>query len=160
MKNSLTSLIDIFYPPFRRLMPIQTFRYAACGGANTLLGLAVYFVCLHYIFAHENFDAHFMIIKPENASLIVSSFVTFIVGFLLNKYLVFTSSFLRGRVQFIRYLMSFAFNFFLNYLLLNLFVQKMHLEKFLAQVISIAIVISFSYFTQKHFTFKEEKKSN
>jgi len=141
-------------------MPIQTFRYAACGGGNTLLGLAVYFVCLHYIFAHENFDAHFMIIKPENASLIVSSFVTFIVGFLLNKYLVFTSSFLRGRIQFIRYLMSFAFNFFLNYLLLNLFVQKLHLEKFLAQIISIAIVISFSYFTQKHFTFKEEKKDS
>jgi putative flippase GtrA len=154
----LTNLLDVFYPPFRKIMPIQTFRYAACGGANTLLGLAVYFVCLRYIFAHENFDAGFMIIKPENASLIVSSFVTFIVGFLLNKYVVFTSSFLRGRVQFIRYLMSFAFNFFLNYLLLNLFVQKLHAEKFLAQVISIAIVISFSYFTQKHFTFKEEKK--
>jgi putative flippase GtrA len=160
MKNNLTSLIDVFYPPFKRLMPIQTFRYAACGGGNTVLGLAVYFVCLHYIFAHENFDAHFMIIKPENASLIVSSFVTLIVGFLLNKYLVFTSSFLRGRVQFIRYLMSFAFNFFLNYLLLNLFVQKLHLEKFLAQIISIAIVISFSYFTQKHFTFKEERKDS
>ena len=158
--KALTNLLDAFYPPFKRLMPIQTFRYAACGGGNTLLGLAVYFVCLHYIFAHENFDAHFMIIKPENASLIVSSFVTFIVGFLLNKYLVFTSSFLRGRIQFIRYLMSFAFNFFLNYLLLNLFVQKLHLEKFLAQIISIAIVISFSYFTQKHFTFKEEKKDS
>ena len=31
----LTRIIDIFYlPPLRRLVPLQTFRYAVCGGAN------------------------------------------------------------------------------------------------------------------------------
>ena len=43
MKQKFTSVLDFFYPPFQKIMPIQTFRYAACGGMNTLLGLAVYF---------------------------------------------------------------------------------------------------------------------
>ena len=31
----LTRIIDIFYlPPLRRLVPLQTFRYAVCGGVN------------------------------------------------------------------------------------------------------------------------------
>ena len=36
----LTRIIDIFYlPPLRRLVPLQTFRYAVCGGANMGLSL-------------------------------------------------------------------------------------------------------------------------
>ncbi len=139
-------------------MPLQTFRYAACGGANTLFGLAVYFICLNYIFDRENFDAGFIVFKPQNASLFVSSFMNLIVGFLLNKYVVFTASSLRGRVQLFRYFLSFATNLVINYFLLNLFTQHLHIDKFLSQVISVTIVIVVSYFTQKHFSFKEVRK--
>lgn len=158
MKHHLTGFIDLFYPPFRRLMPVQTFRYAACGGANTILGLAVYFISFHYIFTKENFDAGFMVFKPHNAALFVAGCISFCLGFLLNKYVVFTTSYLRGRVQLFRYFMSFFINLIINYFLLKLFVEVMHLEPFLSQVITTVIIVTFSYLTQKHFSFREQKK--
>ncbi|HCL82631.1 MAG TPA: phenylalanine 4-monooxygenase, partial [Chitinophagaceae bacterium] len=36
-KKEIIALIDFFYPPFRKFISLQTFRYAACGGANTIL---------------------------------------------------------------------------------------------------------------------------
>ena len=37
-RDFILPVIDFFYPPFRGLMNLQTFRYAASGGGNTLLG--------------------------------------------------------------------------------------------------------------------------
>ena len=31
-----------FYPPFKKFMPEQTFKYAATGGANTALDIFLY----------------------------------------------------------------------------------------------------------------------
>ncbi|MBS1496252.1 MAG: GtrA family protein [Bacteroidetes bacterium] len=157
MKNFISSFIDFFYPPFKKIMPLQTYRYAACGGGNTVIGLLIYFICLHFIFERENFDAGFMVFKPQNASLFVQSFFSFFIGFLLNKYIVFTTSFLKGRVQFFRYFLSFFVNLVINYFLLNLFTQYLHIDKFIAQVFSIGLVIIISYFTQRHFTFRVKK---
>ena len=158
MTLRIIQLIDLFYPPFRRLMPVQTFRYAACGGANTIFGLAVYFISFHYIFTKENFDAGFMVFKPHNAALFVAGCISFSVGFLLNKYVVFTTSYLRGRVQLFRYFMSFFINLVINYFLLKLFVEVMRLEAFLSQVITTVIIVTFSYLTQKHFTFRTKQE--
>ena len=33
---------NFFYPIFKRLMPLNTYRYAACGGMNTLLNVSVF----------------------------------------------------------------------------------------------------------------------
>ncbi|MEJ7611669.1 MAG: GtrA family protein [Ferruginibacter sp.] len=158
MKHILIRFIDIFYPPFRRLMPLQTFRYAACGGANTVLGLTVYYIGFHYIFTKQNFDAGFMVFKPHNAALFLSFVVSFCVGFLLNKYVVFTTSYLRGRIQLFRYFLSFFLNLVINYFLLNLLVEVWHVEAFLAQLINTVIIITIGYLTQKHFTFKTKRQ--
>ena len=156
--KKVASFIDVFYPPFRRLMPLQTFRYAACGGSNTLLGLAVFYVSFHFIFEKENFDAGFMVFTPYTAALFLSGFVTFTVGFLLNKYVVFVDSYLRGRIQLFRYFLSFFFNLIINYGLLKLFVEILELKPFLAQVIATVVIITISYLTQKHFSFRETKR--
>ncbi len=50
-------------------MPEQTFRYAACGGANTILGLALFKILLVYVFKHENVELGFYTLKPHNAAL-------------------------------------------------------------------------------------------
>ena len=150
----LTNIIDVFYPPFRRLMPLQTFRYAACGGGNTLMGLTVYYISFHYIFTKENADFGLMVLKPHNAALFISFTFSFLVGFLLNKYVVFTSSIMRGRIQLFRYFLSFFLNLVVNYFLLKLFVETWNLEAFTAQVITTFIIVTLSYLTQKHFTFK------
>ncbi len=154
MKQLITGTIDFFYPPFRKVMPLQTFRYAACGGGNALLGLVTYNIGLIYLFTDKIVDVGFYAFKQHVAALMVSSCITFIIGFILNRFVVFTSSNLRGRIQLFRYFLSFGFNLIINYMLLILLVDMLHLHPLLGQVISIAVVIGISYFTQRHFTFK------
>lgn len=154
MRKRLTDLIDFFYPPFKRWMPVLTFRYAVCGGGNTLLALVVYFVGYHYLFDKQVFDFGFYAMKPHIAALFLSGIFSFLFGFVLNKFLVFTDSNLRGRVQLFRYFLSFFFNLFLNYLLLKLLVEIFHIEAFLSQLINTVIVVTASYLMQRKFTFK------
>ena len=157
-KDKIIAFIDFFYPPFRKLMPEQTFRYAACGGANTLLGLTIYFIFYQYIFKGENFDAGFYVFKPHMAALFIAFCVNFVVGFALMKFVVFVDSNLRGRIQLFRYFISFGFNLVLNYFLLKLFVEVLHMNAILSQVITTAIVVTVSYVSQKHFSFKTKKE--
>lgn len=153
-------IIDRFlkriYPLFRRYLPLQTFKYAACGGANALFGLFTYVVGYKWIFAGRVFDFGFFAFKPHMAALFLSSFITFLIGFWLNKFVVFTTSYLRGRIQLFRYFLSFAFNLVLNYLMLKLLVEFVQWDAVLSQVITIAVVIGVSYLTQKYFTFREQ----
>ena len=154
ISKNIIWFIDLFYPPFRKWMPEQTFRYAVCGGANTVLGLAIYFVSYQFILKKENLDLGFFAFKPHIAALFISFCVNFVVGFILMKFVVFVSSNLRGRIQLVRYFLSFAFNLVLNYLLLKLFVELLHMPVLLSQFITTCIVVLVSYFSQKHFTFK------
>ncbi len=157
MKQFITGIIDFFYPPFRKIMPLQTFRYAACGGGNALFGLLTYFIGYRYIFAENIFDIGFFAFEPHSAALFLSSAITFIIGFILNRYVVFTTSNLKGRIQLIRYFMSFAFNLIINYGMLKLLVEVLGWDAMLSQVITISLVIGISYFTQRHFTFRVKK---
>lgn len=157
LTNKLTNLIDFFYPPFRRWMPLQTFRYAACGGSNTLLGLFIYSAAYKYLFHEKNVNIGFMVSTPHSASLFVSFLVTFPIGFVLMKFVVFIDSNIRGRLQLFRYFFVFVCNLFLNYFLLKALVEKMQLNAILAQIIATAVVIIISYLLQRHYSFKVEQ---
>ncbi|MFN5345089.1 MAG: hypothetical protein ACK5BU_06735 [Bacteroidota bacterium] len=50
-----SDLFDIFHRPFHRLIPLQTFRYLVAGGANTFLGLLVYFLTYRLLFRESSF---------------------------------------------------------------------------------------------------------
>ena len=40
-------MVDFFYvKPLRRIIPLETFRYAVCGGINMLVGVGA--LCLLY----------------------------------------------------------------------------------------------------------------
>lgn len=157
-QNTIISIIDFFYPPFKRLMPIQTFRYAACGGGNTLLGLIVYSLSYKYILKEQDLDLGFYAFKSHIAALFFSFSVNFPLGFILMKFVVFNESNIRGRIQLFRYFIFFVFCLFLNYILLKLLVEIFKLPAIFAQVITTVIVVCVSYITQKHFTFKVERK--
>ncbi|MBS1927987.1 MAG: GtrA family protein [Chitinophagaceae bacterium] len=157
MRQAIHTILDIFYPPFRKLMPLQTFRYAACGGINTVIGLLVYFIGYRYVFEKEIFDFGFFAFKPHVAALFLSFVVSFCLGFLLNKFIVFTSSTLRGRIQLFRYGFSFVVNLIINYLLLKLLVEVIHWPAMLSQVITTIIIVTISYLSQKHFSFSTKK---
>jgi putative flippase GtrA len=153
-RDLILPIIDFFYPPFRKWMGLQTFRYAASGGANTFLGFVVYFISYRYILKEENLDIGFYAFKSHIAALFFSFCISFPFGFFLMKYVVFTDSDMKGRVQLFRYFMIYLFNLALNYLLLKVFVETLHIYAVLAQIITITIIILFSYAAQRHFTFK------
>lgn len=138
-------------------MPEQTFRYAACGGGNMVLGLIVYFVFYRFVFREQDFDFGFYAFKPHIAALFVSFCVSFTVGFLLMKYVVFVDSNLKGRIQLFRYFVSFGFNLFVDYILLKLFVEVLHIDAIISKLISTCVVVLISYLSQKHFSFKVKK---
>lgn len=139
-------------------MNIQTFRYAASGGGNTLLGLIAYYISYKYIFAEKTFDINFFAFKGHIAALILSFCVTFPVGFFMSKYVVFSDSNMKGRIQLFRYLMICLFNLALNYILLKIFVEKLHIYPVVAQVITICIVVVFSYIAQRNYSFKTSQE--
>ena len=135
-------------------MPEQTFRYAFCGGSNTVLGLTVFYIFLKLVFKEQVVDLGFYVFEAYTIALAISFCINFTIGFLLMKYVVFVDSNLRGRIQIIRYFLSFAFNLLLNYGLLKLFVELLHQDALLSQLITTCIVITISYLSQRHFSFK------
>ncbi len=160
VSRNIISFIDVFYPPFKKLMPEKTFRYAACGGANTVLGLGVFYVFLKLVFKEQVVDMRFYVFESYTVALSISFCVNFIVGFILMKYVVFVDSNLKGRIQLVRYFLSFAFNLALNYMLLKLFVEVFNWDALLSQLLTTCIVITVSYLSQKHFSFKVKRDRN
>lgn len=153
-RDLIIPIIDYFYPPFKGLMDLQTFRYAACGGSNVLLGFVIYTVSYKFILKEQTLHFGFYAFKSHVAALFFASVINFCVGFFLMKFVVFSNSYLRGRVQLFRYLVNFLFSLMLNYILLKIFVERLHIDPIIAQIITTGIVILFSYLFQKHYTFR------
>ena len=153
-RDLILPVIDFFYPPFRRIMNLQTFRYAVCGAANTFFGFVAYYVSFKFILREGDLDIGFYAFKGHIAALFISFCCSFPVGFFLSKYVVFSDSNMKGRVQLFRYFMICMFNLALNYILLKVFVETLHIYPTIAQVLTISIVILFSYLAQRHFSFK------
>lgn len=150
----MNGIFDLLYKPFSPWMSRLTFRYAACGGINTLIGLLAYYFSFHYCFDQSVVNLQFIAFKPHVAALLVSGMVSFALGFLFNKYLVFVGSDLRGRVQLFRYALSFSLNIVLNYLLLRFLVEWAGIDAFVSQLATTLVVITVGYLTQRYFTFK------
>lgn len=155
VRNFLLPIIDFFYPPFKKFINQQTFRYGVTGGANTFAGLLAYYVTYRFLLGRQDFHFGFYAFKSHNAALFLSFCVTFIVGFFLMKYVVFDDSKIKGRVQLFRYLMVCLFNLVLNYILLKIGVEIWHIYPVFAQIGTTAIVICISYLAQRHFSFKK-----
>ncbi|MGB8193856.1 MAG: GtrA family protein [Chitinophagaceae bacterium] len=156
-KNFIISAIDVFYPPFRRFINLQTFRYLACGGGNTLLDILLFFIAYNYILHKQNLELGAVVISPHIAAFIISFAISFPTGFWLMRSIVFTDSTLKGRVQLFRYFLLVAVCILLNYAFLKLFVEQWGIFPTPSKILTTIIVVSFSYLTQKHFTFKADK---
>jgi len=160
MRVLLRALIDFFYPPFRKLIPLQTFRYAACGGGNTLFDIFLYYVFYHYVLEEQVVHIGVVAISPYIAAFLMSFLITFPIGFYLNRHIVFPGSTLRGRVQLLRYFMLVVICIALNYIFIKLCVEQLQIYPTIAKMITTIIVVGFSYLTQKHFTFKVKLDPN
>lgn len=154
LKGCIIAVIDFFYFPFRKLMPLQTFRYAACGGGNTLLDIFLYFLSYNYVLDKQIIYTPAGAISPHIGAFLISFAISFPTGYLLNRFIVFPGSILRGRIQLFRYFLLVLVCVYLNYIFIKLFVEHFHIYPTISKMLTTVIVVSFSYFTQKHFTFK------
>jgi putative flippase GtrA len=158
IRNIINGVIDFFYPPFKRYIPIETFRYAATGGGNLVLDIVLYFVFFHYVLLEQNLVLGSVVISPHIAAFLLVFPITFTTGFLLAKYITFTQSQLRGKKQLVRYGLTVLGAIVLNYLLLKLFVDKLDFYPTPSKILTTGISIIYSYVAQKFFTFKTGKK--
>jgi putative flippase GtrA len=157
VKNIVLTIIDFFYPPFKRFIGLQTFRYAVCGGSNALLNLIVFHLSYNFIF-----NDYVIVIVGQRVTQYISAYllalsISFPVGFCLNKFVVFQNSNLQGRTQFIRYASLAITNIFLDYSLLHLLVGYFKFWATGSQAFIIVLLSLISYFYQTYFSFKTVK---
>ncbi|MGV3528807.1 MAG: GtrA family protein [Flavisolibacter sp.] len=159
-RSLIFSFLDIFYPMFRKFMPLQTYHYAACGGSNTLFNIFLYHMFYNYLFHKQVVHVGFLAFTPHIASFILAFFITFPIGFYLSMFIVFQGSFLRRRIQLIRYFMVAMACVVLNYVLLKLFIEVLgwYEHPTLSLALTAAIVVAFSYISQRYFSFQKQKK--
>jgi putative flippase GtrA len=139
-------------------MPLQTFRYAACGGANTVVDIVMYYIGYNFILHKHDLDLNFIVLKSHIASILIAWCISFPIGFFLMRNIVFTESTLHGRVQLFRYFLLVVICLGLNYVFIKLFVEQFHIYPTVAKILTTCIVVVFSYLTQKNFTFKAENR--
>ncbi|ANI90449.1 hypothetical protein A9P82_14840 [Arachidicoccus ginsenosidimutans] len=161
LKKQIFKIVDFFYPPFKKFIPLRTFRYAVCGGSNLVLSNTLFFVFFHYVVGKQFIPLHFgsisYVISPHVAALILSFIVCTPIGFYLNLFVVFPGSQLRRRIQFVRYFLVCILNLILNYILLKFFVEKLHIYPTIANILNTVIVVTLTYILQRNFSFKEKR---
>ncbi len=155
----IRKIIDFFYPPFRKYMDLQFFRYGVSGVGNMVFDSVLYFFIFHFIVLQKNVYLGFVTLSPHIASMFLTFPVTLMTGFLLQKYVTFTSSDLKGHVQLFRYSLVVVANLLLNYLGLKILVDFIGLYPTPSKMIVTIFTTIFSYFSQKRFTFKPANSS-
>ncbi len=153
----ITQIINWFYKPFKKLVPPETFRYATTGGGNTLFDIFLYFISYNFIFKKHDFDLQIVVISPHIAAFLLVFPITFLTGFYLSRYVTFTNSEVRGKLQLFRYMISVGGSILLNYILLKFFVEYCEFWPTISKIFTTAIVIVYSYTAQRFYTFKTHK---
>lgn len=139
-------------------MALQFFRYVFIGCGNVLLDWTAYFITYNFILNKEVVDLGFVVMSPHIAALVFTFPFLLLWGFYLSRNVTFTESSLRGRVQLFRYIMIVAINLLINYVSLKLFVDEIGLWPLPSKMITTVFTTIFSYFAQKHYSFKQHQE--
>ncbi|MFY8026236.1 MAG: GtrA family protein [Sediminibacterium sp.] len=154
ISHFILSVVDWFYPMFQKLMPKQTYRYAACGGFNTVLDIALFFIAYNFVLHKNTINLGSLIISPHIASFMMSFIITFPIGFYLSRYVVFQETSVTKREQLGKYFLVVFGCILLNYIFLKIFVDSFGWYPTPSKMLTTVFVVMFSYFSQKNFTFK------
>ena len=172
----ITKIIDFFYPPFRRFMSEQLFRYAACGGGNLVLDWILYFLVYNFVIGHDLINLQFTIynlqfsqaITPHIATLCIVFPITLLTGFWLQKFVTFQTP-NKGEApnlqiktqsqttrQLSRYILIVFINLAINYFGLKLCVEILGWYPTPSKMFITLITVAVSYLGQKYFTFAKQ----
>ena len=153
-------LLDIFYPLFKKIMPYETYKYAATGGINVVFDVFLYYIFYHHFISDIDPNVHigFIAMSPHIAAFIFVFPITFTTGFLLAKYVTFTDSRIKGKMQLSRYFVSVGGSIILHYFLLKFFVEYLHFWATPGKIVTVSFVVIYSFLVQKFYTFETGKK--
>lgn len=135
-------------------MSVEFFRYGATGAANLVFDWLLYFSIFHFILRQQMLHLGFVTLSSHIAALALSFPISFMSGFLLQKYVTFNNSDLRGKVQLFRYGIVVVANLVINYIGLKLFVDVFGWFPTPSKMAITIVATGVSYISQKKFTFK------
>jgi putative flippase GtrA len=157
MRKAILAFIDFFHPPFKKYISLHNFRYLATGGSTFVFGYIAYYLAYKFFFNTEEVTFWFLTLKRETAALAVDFAFVIPYSFILNRYVVFTHSEIRGRVQLFRFLNLQFINILLNFFLLKFFVDILQVYPTVARLVISVMIALFSYLYQHYFTFSVKK---
>jgi putative flippase GtrA len=149
-------ILDFFYPLVKRFFDKTTYYYAVCGFGNLVLSWILFYVFFQFVFKKQML--YVAVINFTFSAYTLTAFtcflVSFVIGFLLMKYIVFTESGLKGRVQLFRYAVSAMISSTVSWMLLKTFIEAFDFYPSVANVLASCLVVIVSYLLQRKFTFK------
>ena len=156
MSNLIRRFLDLFYPLVSKLFDKTTYYYAACGAGNLVLSWVLFFLFYQFVFEKKLLFIRQIdfVFTPYTLSALMCFIISFSIGFMLMKYVVFTQSELKGRIQLFRYGLSAVVTSGANWVLLKSFIEIFEFYPSVANVISTCLIVVISYLIQRNFTFK------
>ena len=158
IRRIILQVIDFFHPIFRNVFSLQTFRYAACGGVNTVLDIGLFAINYNFILKKHEVVLGAITISPHIAAMLLALCISLPTGFYLNRYVVFQQSGLRRRSQLMRYILVTFICILLNFIFLKLFVDYLGWYPTPSKIATTVLVVFFSYFSQTFYFFKTKEK--
>ena len=150
----IRGIVDFFYPPFRNFMSLQFFRDGVTGSANLVFDWVLYFLIYNFALWQQNLDLGFVTLSSHIAALAIKVPIVLLSGFLLQKYVTFSSSKLNAGVQLFRYSIVFLINLCISYFGMKLLVDGFNLYPSPSNIMISIVTVFISYFSQKLYTFK------
>lgn len=120
----------------------QTLRFGIVGVINTVIGYGVYFLMLRIKVAYV-------------LALLISNIVGVTNSYFWNKYFTFKSR-KKSFTELVRFLSVYAVTFLVNLVILMLMVEKVKMNKEIAQVVALFIVTLISFFGHKFWSFSKK----
>jgi putative flippase GtrA len=156
MIRIIRAFLDFFYPIVSRIFDKTTYYYAVAGSTNLLLGWVLFWVLDHWVIHSKTVELPLFKHPVHSYTVIaaVCGVVSFLFGFMMMRYVVFTESQIKGRIQFFRYGLSALISATVNWLLIKLMVDTFAWNASLCNVFASVVVVTISYFLQRKFSFK------
>lgn len=160
MRQLILTIIDFFHPPFKKYISQHNFRYLAVGGSTFVLGYLVYYLSFYHLFHTEDVDFVYFTLKRGTAAMAVDFAFVIPYSFIMNRYVVFTHSEVRGRVQLFRFMNLQFINILLNIALYKFLADVLLIYPTVARFAVQVLIAGFSYLYQHYFTFSVKKLNN
>ena len=156
VSDYLRGFLDIFYPIVKKIFSKTTYYYAVCGASNMVLSWLLFHLFYNLVFHQQKWQVPILNLYMDayTISAAVCFVISFIIGFTLLKFVVFTASEIKGRIQLFRYGLSAIISFLMSYAILSLLIEGFGVYASVSNVIASVIVTIISYLIQRNFTFR------